>query len=295
MPATLLNRLRRAAIALLAAAFSLSAQPAPSKPANPASMETFQIPSHGALLNALVYVAAGAGPHPAVILLHGFPGNEKNLDLAQDMRRAGWDVLYFNYRGSWGSPGDFSFTHGIEDTAAAIAYLRQPANAKLLRVDPARIVLIGHSMGGFMAVQGTAADSAILAMGLISAADMGGSIPQPLPKATEPVTVQALAKSLAGEGMAPLAGCTPEGLARETIANAAHWNFLSKTESLKSRPALIITSDDGLTAANDALAAALRKAGDGHVTTLHLATDHAYSDQRTALSAAILKWLATLL
>jgi predicted alpha/beta-fold hydrolase len=62
-----------------------------------ASMVTMQIPSHGTLMNALVYVAAGAGPHPAVILLHGFPGNERNLDLAQDMRRAGWDVLYFNY------------------------------------------------------------------------------------------------------------------------------------------------------------------------------------------------------
>jgi pimeloyl-ACP methyl ester carboxylesterase len=70
-------------------------------------MDTFQIPSHGAMLNAFVYIAAGVGPHPAVVLLHGFPGNERNLDLAQDMRRAGWDVLYFNYRGSWGSPGDF--------------------------------------------------------------------------------------------------------------------------------------------------------------------------------------------
>jgi len=47
-----------------------------------------------------VYVAAGAGPHPAVVLLHGFPGNEKTLDLAQDVRRAGWNVLYFNYRGA---------------------------------------------------------------------------------------------------------------------------------------------------------------------------------------------------
>ena len=114
------------------------------KRADRAAMETLQIPSHGALMNALVYVAAGAGPHPAVILLHGFPGNERNLDLAQDMRRAGWDVLYFNYRGSWGTPGDFSFGHGIEDTAAALAYLRQPAVARQLRLDPTRIVLIGH-------------------------------------------------------------------------------------------------------------------------------------------------------
>ncbi|MGH8336201.1 MAG: alpha/beta hydrolase family protein, partial [Gammaproteobacteria bacterium] len=124
-----------------------SAPASNAKRTDRAAMQTMQIPSHGALMNALVYVAAGAGPHPAVILLHGFPGNERNLDLAQDMRRAGWDVLYFNYRGSWGTPGDFSIGHGIEDTAAALAYLRQPAVATQLRLDPTRIVLIGHSMG----------------------------------------------------------------------------------------------------------------------------------------------------
>src|SRR5579864_3730111 len=165
-------------ICAASAFFPLKAQ----QPADRASMDTFQIPSHGALLNAFAYVAAGPGPHPAVILLHGFPGNERNLDLAQDIRSAGWDVLYFNYRGSWGSPGDFSFSHGIEDTAAAIAYLRQTDAARRLRLDPSRIVLIGHSMGGFMAVQAASADAAIIATGLISAADLGGRIPQPLPR-----------------------------------------------------------------------------------------------------------------
>jgi pimeloyl-ACP methyl ester carboxylesterase len=259
-----------------------------------ASMETFQIPSHGALLNAFVYVAEGAGPHPAVILLHGFPGNERNLDLAQDMRRAGWDVLYFNYRGSWGSPGDFSFSHAIEDTASAIASLRQPAMTARLRLDPSRIVLIGHSMGGFMAVQGTSADPAILAMGLISAADLGGRIPQPLSEEQQQKAIQALTAGYAREGMAPLAGCTAQGLAVETVAQAAEWSFLAKAGALKSRPALIVTSDDGLAPGNDAFAAALRAADDSRVTTLHLPTDHSYSDQRSALSAAVLQWLATL-
>lgn len=85
---------------LLLTSFTLHAQspittdPPPDK-ANPAAMQSFQLPSHGALLNAFVYIASGAGPHPTVILLHGFPGNEKNLDLAQSIRRAGWNVLYF--------------------------------------------------------------------------------------------------------------------------------------------------------------------------------------------------------
>jgi predicted alpha/beta-fold hydrolase len=72
----------------------------PADKQHPAAMETFQLFSHGSQLNALMYIAAGVVPHPVVILLHGFPGNEKNLDLAQAIRRAGWDVLYFNYRGS---------------------------------------------------------------------------------------------------------------------------------------------------------------------------------------------------
>ena len=56
-------------------------------------MLSFQIPSHGAMLNALPYVAEGPGPHPVVLLLHGFPGNEKKLDVAQAIRRDGWDVV----------------------------------------------------------------------------------------------------------------------------------------------------------------------------------------------------------
>jgi pimeloyl-ACP methyl ester carboxylesterase len=262
--------------------------------ANRASMQTMQIPSHGALLNALVYVAAGAGPHPAVILLHGFPGNERNLDLAQDMRRAGWDVLYFNYRGSWGTPGQFSFAHGIEDTASALAYLRQPAVARQLRLDPTRIVLVGHSMGGFMAVEAAAADPAIKAFATISAADMAGRIPPSLDGAQKQAAIRKTSAGLADEGMAPLSGCTPTGLAQELADHASNWRFRAKVAALRTRTALVVTSDDGLAGENNAFATALRQAGDTHVTTVHLPTDHAYSDQRIALSEAVLHWLAAL-
>lgn len=270
---------------------SLSGTP---KGADRAEMQTMQIPSHGALMNALVYVAAGAGPHPAVILLHGFPGNERNLDLAQDMRRAGWDVLYFNYRGSWGTPGDFSFSHGIEDTAAALAYLRRPEVARSLRLDPRRIVLIGHSMGGFMAVQAAAADPAVTAYATISAADLGGRMQHLLATRTRANALAKMSSGLAAEGMAPLAGCTPQGLARDLVQHTPSWSFASRIDALGERTALVVTSDDGLASENDAFASALRTAGDSQVTTVHLPTDHAYSDQRIELSRAVLKWLATL-
>ena len=72
----------------------------------------------------------GQGPAPDVILLHGLPGNERNLDLAQAIRRAGWDVLTFTYRGAWGSPGDFSIANAMEDAAAALDFARSPEGAK---------------------------------------------------------------------------------------------------------------------------------------------------------------------
>jgi pimeloyl-ACP methyl ester carboxylesterase len=274
---------------------AITSDPAPDK-ANPAAMQAFQLPSHGAMLNAIVYVAAGAGPHPVVVLLHGFPGNEKNLDLAQAIRRAGWDVLFFNYRGSWGSPGDFSFTHCIEDTEAAIAYLRDPVNAKKLRADPAHIVLIGHSMGGFMANFVGAEDPNIEAVGMISAANLGGADTWPLGSPEKPsgATVATVTAALSKEGIAPLAGCTPESLARDVIANQARWDFVGFAPKLASRPILVITADDGLTATNDAFVAALKKAGAANVTAIHMPTDHGYSDHRIALEIAVLTWLASL-
>jgi len=269
---------------------AITTDPPPDK-AYPAAMESFQIPSHGAMLNALAYIAEGAGPHPVVLLLHGFPGNEKNLDLAQAIRRDGWDVVYFDYRGSWGSPGDFSFTHSIEDTQSAIAYLRDAAHAKKLRSDAAYIVLIGHSMGGFMARYAGAQDPAIKAVGLISAADMGVDKMQSLKPAQEKEATARLAAHFAAEGMAPLAGCTPESLAKEIIANAAVWNVPNLAPKLASRPVLVITSDDGLAPSNDAFVAALHKGGATDISTVHLTTDHSYSDQRIALEKAVLEAL----
>jgi len=266
----------------------------PADKAHPAAMEAFQIPSHGAQLNAIAYLASGAGPHPVVIVLHGFPGNEKNLDLAQSIRRAGWNAVFFDYRGSWGSPGAFSFSNSIEDTVAAIAYLRDPANTIRLRTDPKRIVLVGHSMGGFMAAWAGSHDPAILGVGLISAANMSDWAGGDIPADREVANRARLVKSLADNDILPLAGCTADSLADEMLSHRKQWNFVDYAPIFGARPLLLITSDDGLAAGAQHLAAALRQQGSTHITEVHFPTDHSYSDYRIALQAAVLNWLATL-
>ncbi len=54
--------------------------------------------------------------------------------------RAGYDVLVAHYRGSWGVPGDFSFTHAIEDADAQLDWISSPAVVAKYHIDPARVV-----------------------------------------------------------------------------------------------------------------------------------------------------------
>src|SRR4029078_8367285 len=118
----------------------------------PAAMAEVAIASGGARMNGVLYLAAGPGPRPVVVFLHGYPGNEKNLDLAQAVRRAGYQALYFDYRGMWGSGGTFSFAHGLEDVAAVLAWVREPANAAKYHFDVRHIAIVGHSYGGWLAL-----------------------------------------------------------------------------------------------------------------------------------------------
>lgn len=266
----------------------------------PATMVSLaDLPSHGEMLLGVFYLAAGAGPHPTVILMHGFPGFEQNLDLAQAIRRTGWNVLAVHYRGSWGVKGTFSFQHAIEDADAEVAFVRDPANAKKYRVDPARIVLLGHSMGGFLVASATAHEAKVAGVAMISAWNIGASFPPATENSGQHTTDEAAKQSLAehfssdNDG-APLAGCTVEGLVEEAYEHRASWNFNDYAPQLGTRPVLVVTSDDGLAPIDETFATTLKKAGNEHVTEAHFPTDHGYSDHRLALTTVVLNWLATI-
>jgi uncharacterized protein len=254
----------------------------PRDAAHPARMEVLHIPSGGVEINGVAYLASGAGTHPTLVIAHGWPGNEKNLDLAQAVRRAGWNAITFNYRGSWGSPGEFHFTQVPEDAAAVIAYLRKPEVAAKYGVDPARIALAGHSMGGWAIAQVASKDPALIGAVLISAADMSR-----LGNAPRAQAVQAAASN------AETLITTPEKMADELAAGATNFALKNTGPGLAKIPVLILSSDDGLQPGTDALAADIRAAG-GKVQTAHEATDHSWSDKRIRLAGLIIDWLNNL-
>jgi pimeloyl-ACP methyl ester carboxylesterase len=244
-------------------------------------MTVLHIPSHGLLINGLIYSPPGAGPHPTIVICHGLPGNEKNLDLAQALRRAGWNAVTFNYRGSWGSPGNFRFAQTLEDANAVLAYLRDPANATKLGIDTQRIVLAGHSMGGWVTAHTAAHDRALIGAILISAGDMGADGEAPRDRAVAEMA----------DNMESLAGVTAESMADEVRANAKAFHMENAAAGLVQIPLLALTADDGLAPSTDALVRAIQAKGGHKVTALHVATDHSWSDRRILLESEIIKWL----
>ncbi len=252
----------------------------PHDAAHPARMEVLHVPSGGVQINGVAYLASGAGVHPTFVLLHGLPGNEKNLDLAQAVRRAGWNAITFNYRGSWGSPGSFSFVHNIGDAAAVLAFLRDPANVKSLGIDTTRLVIGGHSMGGWVTVHTAANQRGLRGAVLISAADMAAAADRPHDRVV----------AMMASDMESLSGTSPEQMADEA-ASLGGMRFSDAYGGLARLPLLVVTSNDGLAASNDSLVAAERARGNTRVTAVHFNTDHSYSDQRIALESAVLRWL----
>jgi uncharacterized protein len=50
---------------------------------SPAGFIELAISSGNSFMQGFIYKANGGQKHPTLLLLHGFPGNERNLDLAQ--------------------------------------------------------------------------------------------------------------------------------------------------------------------------------------------------------------------
>jgi hypothetical protein len=88
-----------------------------------------------------------------------------------------------------------------------------------------------------------------------------------------------------------LAGTSPEIMADELIANAAVNRAQAGAAGLAKIPMLILSSDDGLAPMSEGLAVAIREAGGTRVTTVHVATDHSWSDNRLTLQGLIIEWL----
>lgn len=124
-----------------------------------------EIDSAGTAMAAYVYRPDGVGPHPCVVMAHGFTAvrDQRLPAYAERFQAAGYAVVLFDYRGFGASAGQprqvLSIPDQHADFRAAIRFARaQPW------VDGDRIVLWGSSFSGGHVVCVAAADPHIAAV-----------------------------------------------------------------------------------------------------------------------------------
>jgi acetyl esterase/lipase len=95
--------------------------------------------------------APGSKPAPAIVLVHGGgwqSGDKSNLaGIATAFAQAGFSSFSVDYRLAPTAP----YPAAVTDVAAAVRWLREPAQVQRFAIDPARIGLFGVSAGGTLA------------------------------------------------------------------------------------------------------------------------------------------------
>lgn len=258
----------------------------------PPAMRMLRLNSEGSRLNGLIYLADGPGPHPVVLLLHGFPGNEKNLDLAQAMRRSGVNVVFFHYRGSWGSAGNFGFANAIEDVANVLATVRDSTWAREHRSDPNNVGIVGHSFGAFLGAKTVESDSRVACLAYLDGWDVGAhaiSIND-----DEELHSYVLARWQEGqfsEG-GPLRGDAMSALA-EITGEAESYSLDHMAPSIAQTPVLIVSATRAQGRYHDSRVMALKNAGAENLTEILLDDDHSFSAHRIELAQLLIDWMRT--
>jgi dienelactone hydrolase len=111
----------------------------------------------GLQLAGSLFLPAGGGPFPAVLLSHmGGADKETWRDIPRRLQSTGYAVLIFDFRGHGQSNGHLDPPNAAIDVQAAVAYLRAHPS-----VDKERIALVGASMGGSASVIVAAGDPGI--------------------------------------------------------------------------------------------------------------------------------------
>ncbi|NOX70905.1 MAG: alpha/beta fold hydrolase [Gammaproteobacteria bacterium] len=252
----------------------------------PPLMEEVSIPSHGELLTGTFYTAAGEGPHPTIVMLHAFPGYEKNLDLAQSLRRVGYNVLYFDYRGIWGGPAEFSVAGGYEDAASAIKFVVDSKNAGNLRIDRNRIILLGHSYGAVAALDVGATHPDVTCVISLAPEDMTLMVGSEEEQ-------QGLARYT--DNLRVVSGYPGQTLIEDLLAHKEEWAMTTTVRSIGDKPYLIIGGalDSNFDATEvSRVVAAGEEAGASAITSNVIENaDHSFSAKRVELTVAVATWL----
>lgn len=257
----------------------------------PASTTELTFNSHGKRLSGFIYHAMGEGPHPTVLLLHGYPGNEKNLDAAQVFRSKGFNVVFFHYRGAWGSEGEFSFRNSEQDVQAVLQYLTNKNNAEKLRIDRSHISTVGHSMGGHMAIAGILDNPSVKCSVAWDGANLGA---KSVGFINDPNTT--IAWKEYSDSLFMLNGWSGDKAVRETQKFASELDLTKRAKNINGRSVLLIGANTRVIPYELHIAPlfkALKATKASKISYQLIDDDHSFSSHRSELINTTMSFLNT--
>ena len=258
-------------IVLLLFNYNLTAQN--NEKSYPATSEGITITIGNDSIAAFGMFAAGKEKKETIILLHGIPGNERNLDLAQELRRNGKNVIYFNYRGAWGSQGEFLYSNCIEDVKAVMDFFSKSEHSDKYKIKTDSYILFGHSLGGGIALISGARDKRVKKIAVYSPWNAGDG-----PKFSEE-QIKRFKKSLNSLFMLNI---NPQNFLEDLIQNKESYNILIHKNSLVDKQLLILDENDRNKGWIENL---------GNVDYILMQTDHSFSDKRLDLIKKVIEWI----
>jgi len=235
--------------------------------------------SGGYCLLGTLFLARGDDPKPTAIILHGMPGIEKNYDLALSLREQGWNSLIFHYRGTWGSAGFFSFDSIPVDVTRALDEL---CGGEYPQVNPKRMVLIGHSFGGWAAVLTAAVDPRVKAVAVIA----------PI---ADPGEFRITIKDAAERYCPWLPGTVPDEFIQQWRNLDKAFYPVEQVDRIAPRPILILHGTKDELVAISQSEALYTRAGDPKEYLIHPEANHSFVWHRSWLQQRILSWLTRVL
>lgn len=256
----------------------------------PATMQPIIINSNGEKLLGTFFVAGGKGHHPTVLLLHGFPGNEVNYDLAHSLRRFGCNVVVFHYRGSWGSSGCFTFANSLDDLTSAVDFLKMEKTVENFRINVDELLLIGHSLGGFAALLKSLDYTKIKNIVSIAGFNFGQFAELLLmDENVREITLESLTYS------SNIVNCAEAGnLYNEIIDNRVGWNLINQSNKFRDKNILLIGAKNDSVSPIEIHHTPFVKSLESEgvkVESKIFECGHSFSNKRITLAETIIDWI----
>ena len=227
-----------------------------------------------------IFRPAGKDNCPLIILFHGLPGNETNLDIAYALREKGYAVLAPNYNGCWGSLGSYRLQNIPGNVKTILEYVFSASFLKTWGIDPERTGVVGHSIGGWASLITPKIDKRIKAIAALA-----------------PVidfdNIKISAQKLAPEFIIPLRNITVEQLIEGWVWAGKEWSpFDTVNKMVDQSLMLAAATEDEILFPEDCLKLynQIKTAGnDAELWVLH--TDHSFVSEREKLRSLVIDYM----